>query len=121
MTYATLRRGKEAEISAADFLTRKGWKIIGRNFRARSAELDLIALDAAVLVFVEVKQRSTRAAGLPEDAIDVRKITKLYEAANVFLKRNAQHAHRDCRFDVIAIDGEGPTAQLRHITNALCR
>ena len=120
MTLATSRRGKEAEEVAADFLHNKGWKILQKNFRMRSAELDLVGLDNETLVFVEVKQRSTPGAGLPEEAVDSRKIAKLYQAASFFLKRNPQHARRDCRFDVIAVDGTGPERQLRHLTDVAC-
>lgn len=120
MTFATLQRGKEAEDAAADFLQNKGWKILQRNFRMRSAELDLIGLDRETLVFVEVKQRSTRGAGLPEEAVHVRKIAKLYQAANFFLKRHPQYAGRDCRFDVIAVEGAGSQRQLRHLTDVAC-
>lgn len=95
----------------------KGWKVLCRNFRSRSAELDIVALDGTTLVFVEVKQRSSHNAGFPEEAVTAQKITKLYEAARYFLKINPQHGGRDCRFDVVALDGEGSSSQLRHLIN----
>ena len=120
MTVSASQKGREAETLAVQFLENKGWNIIQRNFRSRGAELDVVALDGATLVFVEVKQRSTHRAGLPEEAVDSRKIAKLYEAARYFLKRNPQHAGRDCRFDVIALDGVGLGMQLRHTTDVAC-
>ena len=120
-TASTVQKGRDAETTAVGFLRKKGWEIVGRNFRSRDAELDVIALDGETLVFLEVKQRSTHRAGLPEEAVGPTKIAKLYKAARYFLKRNPQHASRDCRFDVIALDGMGPAMQLRHVTNVACR
>jgi putative endonuclease len=113
---SNVARGRLAEAAAASFLEHKGWKILAKNFRCRSAELDLIGLDGETLVFVEVKQRSNRDTGFPEEAVNARKINKLYEAAHFFLKVHVQHAHRDCRFDVIAVEGNEDTS-IRHHQN----
>ncbi len=120
MTFASLLRGRSAEDLAAEFLLGKGWTIVKRNFRVRGAELDLVGLDGDTLVFVEVKQRTTLDQGFPEEAVGPRKIAKLYLAAKFFLKLNAKHAHRDCRFDMIAVQGEGIEVQLRHLQDIAC-
>ncbi len=121
MTMESLARGRHAEDMAAEFLRNKGWTIVARNFRVRGAELDIVGLDGPTLVFVEVKQRSNLEKGWPEEAVDQRKIAKLYLAARFFLHSNAKHAHRDCRFDMIAIEGDGRDASMRHWIDVACR
>ncbi len=121
MTFATLARGRNAEDRAAKYLQGKGWRILARNYRLRSAELDIIALDGQTLVFVEVKQRSNHGKGFPEEAVDQRKAMKLYRAAEYYLLQHPLKPGQQCRFDVVAIDGADITGALRHTVNALCR
>lgn len=104
------RTGSEFEDAAADFLLEIGFTIITRRFKARTGELDLIALDDDLLVFVEVKQRST--SDLPEASITKLKIQRLYSAAREYLSKTDQ-TDRDFRFDVIAFVGK----QIRHHRN----
>ena len=60
--------GTRKEELAADFLTRRGVKILERNFRCRQGEIDLIGMDGQYLVFVEVKYRKTARNGMPAEA-----------------------------------------------------
>ena len=120
MTLATLLRGKQAEEKATQWLRGKGWKILHRNFRTRGAELDIVALEGQTLVFVEVKQRSTLSAGFPEEAVGPQKIAKLYKGAQFYLKTQPQHAARNCRFDVLALEGDGPQVKIRHTPDVGC-
>ncbi len=120
MTEQTLETGRKAESLAAQYLTDQGWEIVARNFRTRGAELDVVGLDGQTLVFVEVKARTTLSMGCPEEAVDARKIHKLHQAAESFLKVRPEYALRDCRFDVIAVEGQGILASLRHIKDVVC-
>ena len=62
--------GTEEEALAAEFLEGRGYRIVERNFRCRLGEIDLIARDGSVLVFIEVKYRKTGAYGDPAEAVD---------------------------------------------------
>lgn len=108
------RVGREAEDRAADLLLATGYTIVTRRFSSRHGEIDLIALDGDLLVFVEVKHR--RAPGLvPEESIGAEKLERLQLAAKDYLIRIGE-PERESRFDVIAIDRYGA----RHIKNAFC-
>ena len=110
--------GDEGEGRAEAYLRGQGFRILGRNVRSPLGELDLIADDQGVLVFVEVKRRRTGAFGRAIEAVDARKRAKLIQLAAQYL---AQHRirNRACRFDVVVIQDETGTAQvLQHITNA---
>ena len=73
--------GRDSEASAEQFLRRKGYAILERNLRTRIGELDLVADDRGVLVFVEVKARTTGAFGGALLAVDQRKQAKLIRLA----------------------------------------
>ena len=99
--------GREAEDGAAEFLIQNGYTILTRRFSTPFGEIDLIALDGEVLVFVEVKLR--RVAGyVPEEAVGEAKLQHLKRAAATYLERFPQD--REWRIDLIAIDAQG----LRH-------
>jgi putative endonuclease len=99
------RLGSDAEDLAADFLIGQGYTIITRRFKARSGEIDVIALDGDVLVFVEVKFRSALDEAA-EEALTVQKKSRLIAASREY--RNKMGADdRDVRYDLIAIDPHG--------------
>jgi putative endonuclease len=110
--------GDEGEGRAEAYLRQRGFRILGRNVRSPLGELDLVADDQGVLVFVEVKRRRTGTFGGAIEAVDARKRAKLIQLAAQYL---AQHRirNRACRFDVVVIqdDVKHPDA-LQHITNA---
>ena len=110
--------GDEGEGRAEAYLRGKGFRILGRNVRSPLGELDLIADDQGVLVFVEVKRRRSGTYGGAIEAVDARKRAKLTQLAAHYL---AQHRIRDraCRFDVVLIqDDAAPAEAVRHIANA---
>ena len=85
-----------------------GYTIVTRRYKARHGEIDLIALDEDVLVFVEVKER--RAAGyVPEESVGRLKLAAMQSAAQQYLESTGE-TNRGCRFDLVAIDPQG----LRH-------
>ena len=110
--------GNEGEGQAEAYLRQRGFRILGRNVRSPLGELDLVADDQGVLVFVEVKRRRTGAFGGAIEAIDARKRAKLIHLAAQYL---AQHRirNRACRFDVVLIQDDVETTNaVEHIANA---
>ena len=97
--------GKEGEDRAAKFLVKRGYRILERNYRTRSGEIDLIALHDGIVVFVEVKTRTSAAYGAPELAVNPRKQRRMVKAALGYI--NYKNLHQvPCRFDVVAITAE---------------
>ncbi|HEV8724639.1 MAG TPA: YraN family protein [Candidatus Binatia bacterium] len=109
--------GKEGERLAEQYLKKKGYKIVERNYRCRGAELDLIVLDRRVIVFVEVKTRTGHGFGSPFEAVEFRKQQKMIRAAQYFLNEKKLH-QRDARFDVVGISWPGGEPLVEHIENA---
>lgn len=98
------RRGEQYERIAALYLRQNGLRILDHNFHnSKKGEIDLIADDAGTLVFVEVKYRSSHAAGYAEEAITLTKQRTICEAARFYLCRYRIPDTRPMRFDVIAI------------------
>ncbi len=102
--------GALGETLAARHLEREGYRIIGRNVRADGVEIDLIARRGPWIVFVEVKTRSSRGCGSPEEAVDPRKQQRLRRGARAWL---ATVRGGRPRFDVIAVEADPQTGQLR--------
>ena len=98
--------GKQGEDRAAQFLVKQGYKLLERNFRTRSGEIDLIALHQGQVVFVEVKTRTSDAYGAPELAVTHRKQQRMIKAALGYIKYKKLH-QVPCRFDVVAITAAG--------------
>ena len=113
-----MNKGAFGEDCAAKFLEDKGYTIVARNFRIRSAEIDIIAQIDDVIVFVEVKARSSIRHGLPVEAVTIRKQKKIIKAAGVFLQ-DEKFCECACRFDVVEVylRGEG-VEEINHIENA---
>jgi putative endonuclease len=110
--------GQAGESAAEEYLRRKGYRILARNVRSSLGELDLVAEDDRVLVFVEVKARRTDAFGGAIHAVHHRKQEKLIQLAAQYL---ARHHIKDrlCRFDVVLLQGSNAVApQIEHIQNA---
>ena len=111
---SSVETGAEAEKRAAAFLEKKGFRIIGRNFRSRFGEIDLIAEDGRRIVFVEVRCRNRSDYGLPEETVDRFKQNKLLKTAEFYLAGRGL-AGKDARFDVVAAGKDG---KIKHIENA---
>jgi putative endonuclease len=110
--------GEAAESEAERHLRSKGYRILARNVRTPSGELDLVARSGAVLVFVEVKARGSSTHGGAVAAVDGRKQARLVRLAAQYLARHRLR-NQPCRFDVILCAGEtGEPAVLEHIENA---
>ena len=108
--------GKAGEDRAARFLAKQGYKILERNYRVSSGEIDLIALHKGEVVFVEVKTRTSDAFGAPELAVTPRKQRQMVKAALGYIKYKKLH-QVPCRFDVVAIN-EASEQEIELIQNA---
>jgi len=96
--------GDDFESRAVRWLQARGLSLVARNFRARTGEIDIIARDAGVLVFVEVRARSHRAFAGAAASVDLRKQRRIVRTARLFLQRNPELARLPCRFDVVAFE-----------------
>jgi putative endonuclease len=105
-----LSLGREGESLAARHLEAQGLRIVARNWRGRSGEIDLVCEEGTRLVFVEVKTRSSRRFGFPEEAIGPRKLERMRRTAYEYLlKRFGEE--RPCQLDVVAVE-PGPDGRL---------
>jgi putative endonuclease len=94
--------GAEGERLAARHLSGAGYRIIARNYRFHRNEIDIIATDATVLCFIEVKTRGSLEKGHPAESVTLRKQQEIIRAATGYLA-TLKGPLPDCRFDVIAI------------------
>lgn len=114
-----LRVGKRGEKIAVQFLQRSGYKVLFRNFRAKGGgEIDLVCRDrqAKVLVFVEVKTRTTNIFGDPHEAVTLRQQANIMRAAKEWL-RMLDDADIPYRFDIVEVLME-PRREVRLIRDA---
>jgi putative endonuclease len=109
--------GKRGENEAVQYLKRKGYQIIERNFRLRFGEIDIIAKDGPILVFIEVKTKVRGGFGEPEEWINRKKQIQISKVAMGYLQvKNVENI--PCRFDVVAIKCTDGKVTIRHIEDA---
>ena len=114
----SLSLGDRGEMIAAAYLAEHGYKIIDKKARTSFGELDLIAQIKDILVFVEVKTRSSKQFGLPEEAVGAEKQKRMILLASAYIQKNALSKVK-ARFDVISIlYDQAHSPQIRHIPNA---
>ncbi len=99
----TREQGLQGEEQAANYLTKKGHRIIARNFRAPGGEIDIITRVQNTLVFVEVKQRAYEAFGGPLGAVTPAKQKRIARTAAAFIKSHRDVPYDEIRFDIIGI------------------
>ena len=109
------RRGEDGEAIAAQFLERRGLRLIERNYRCRYGEIDLVVRDGATLVFVEVRQRTGSGFGGAAESITAAKRRRLLAAARHYLARH--DTAPPCRFDALLLGG-GPDPRIDWIRDA---
>lgn len=118
--YTRKEIGARGEALAERHLLAHGYAMRHKNWRSGRGELDIVAEREGMIVFVEVRARTSHAFGAPEETLTSRKKAKLMETAQVYLHEfNLEDAH--CRMDVIAIDLDHRLceARLAHFTSAL--
>ena len=110
------KKGKIGENIAENYLKKCGYKIIEKNWHySKNAEIDIIALEGEILVFVEVKTRTTLSFGHPFEAINTLKLRKLYTAIYGYIN-NSKNKYKSFRIDGIAVIGL-KQPKIEHIKN----
>jgi len=109
--------GADGERAAERFLRQQRYTIVERNYRCPLGEVDLIALDGRVVVFVEVKTRTQPGWGTPFEAVHPRKQRQVQRAAQRYLLERRLQG-RDARFDVVGVWWEDGRPQCELLKNA---
>ena len=107
-------QGDAAEERACRHLEGAGYTIVERNYRTKGGEIDIVARKGDVLVFVEVRSLEVAGFGTPEESVTPAKRRRIVAAARQYLSTVPPSSWREARFDVIAIEGSGDAAVLRH-------
>lgn len=108
--------GKQGEEEAMHYLNANGYQILERNYRYQHAEIDLIAQKDKMIIFIEVKARSSTAFGNPEEFVSYTKVRLIKKAAEHYIfAKDWQH---DVRFDIVAIVRTGGEMKIKHIEDA---
>lgn len=107
-------QGDAAEDRACRHIEESGLTIVERNFRTRGGEIDIVARKGDVLVFVEVRSREVPGFGTPEESVTPAKRRRIVATARQYLSNVPPSSWREARFDVIAIEGVGNAAVIRH-------
>lgn len=94
--------GRWGETLAEEFLADKGFEPVGRNIRTESGEIDLIMRKEYLLIFVEVKTRTSTSFGFPEESVTEQKSEHFIAAVEEYLEANPSE-NMDWRIDVVAI------------------
>lgn len=111
--------GRYGERVAATYLTDAGWEVLDRNWRCASGELDIVALDGAELVVVEVKTRTGDGFGHPAEAVTAAKLARLRRLAALWLGAHDLHP-AGVRVDVIAVrTSAAGAARVEHLAGVL--
>ena len=110
-----IRTGNTGETLAADFLQQKGFEVVTRNYRYKHAEIDLIVKQNNMLVFVEVKTRSSSSFGEPEAFVDSRKASKIFEGAEQYVYETNWNGN--IRFDIVSVK-MGTHSEIIHFEDA---
>jgi len=111
-----IEKGKEGENLAADFLKKKGYEIVQRNFRYKRLEIDLIVKKNNWLIFVEVKLRTSDKYGYPEDFVDYKKARNIVDGAEQYTYDQGWQGN--VRYDIVSIRQIRGENEIRHIEDA---
>lgn len=98
--------GNRAEVLAAEYLVKKNYEIVERNYRDRFCEIDLIAQNDEYICFVEVKYRNTDSFGGGFGAVNAGKQNRLRRSAEYWLANNQKYEKLQPRVDVISVDAK---------------
>lgn len=99
-------RGAEAEDKALAHLLARGLKLVARNYRTRTGELDLVLREGQTLVVAEVRKRSHAGFASGAESVDARKQQRIAQTAAQFLAAHPEFAQCPVRFDVLALDAD---------------
>ncbi len=109
--------GAFGEKIAESFLLKRSYQIINKNYYTSSGEIDLIVKKNRELIFIEVKTRTNNSFGLPENAVDYRKLQHLHKAISIFFEQS--NIRLPWQIDIISveIDKVKKTAIIKHFKN----
>ncbi len=108
--------GRKGESLAAEYLEKQGYQILEQNYRFKKSEIDLICQTNDLLVFVEVKTRSSRIYGEPESFVSDSQKTAIIRAAEQYMLDSDWAG--DLRFDIVAIVQSKNEVELLHLKDA---
>lgn len=113
-----IEKGKKGESIAKDYLISKGYRILETNYRNKIGEIDIIALDKDILVFIEVKTRTSIKFGYPYEAVNKRKQNKIINCSYIYVQF---HKLMNCqlRYDIIEVYLTSEI-KVNHILNSFC-
>ncbi|WP_281555852.1 YraN family protein [Thalassomonas sp. RHCl1] len=115
----TRETGRQTETLAANYLLEQGLTLIGKNFSAKTGEIDLLMREQQVLVFVEVKYRKHPTFGGALAAVSASKQKKIRQTAEFYLQQAGLNAYNTpCRFDVVTLQGSIERPQITWLKNA---
>lgn len=109
--------GTQYEQQVGQYLEKKGYEIICYNYRCKLGEIDIIAKQKEILVFIEVKYRKNFSMGNPLEAVTVKKQKIISKCANYYMMCHYKY-DISCRFDVIGVMGTLNQTEITHIENA---
>lgn len=108
--------GRQGEEKAAVFLAEEGYEILEHNYRFKKSEVDLICQYKGLLIFVEVKTRSSKAFGHPESFVSENQQEAIIRAAEAYMLKTDWEG--GIRFDIIAIYQKGDEEEIVHLEDA---
>ncbi len=111
-----MKTGNRGESLAAEFLKKKGFEIVARNYRFRKCEIDLIARRENWTIFVEVKTRSYSYYGQPEEFVDAQQAKRIFDAAEEYIFSTNWMGH--IRFDIVSVI-MGSVPEIIHFEDAI--
>ena len=113
-----IEKGKLGEDMAVNYLLSKGYKILSRNYRYKTGEIDIIARERDILVFLEVKARTSRNYGYAYEAVNKKKQEKIINTSHVYCSQYAYHNFQ-LRYDIIEVYLTREI-KINHIIDAFC-
>lgn len=113
-----ITRGKSGEELAKNYLVSLGYRIIATNYRNHIGEIDIIAMDKDILVFVEVKTRTSLSYGYAFEAVDSRKQRKIINTSLIYVQYN-NYIDTQLRYDIIEVYMT-KDFKINHLENAFC-
>lgn len=110
--------GNDSETIAQQYLEQRGYMLIQANFRCKTGEVDLIMQKENLLVFVEVRSKSSSRYGEPLETVDKTKQDKIRKAAGYYLYTHPKMAEHYCRFDVVSVLWQNDRPQITWLADA---
>ena len=112
------QRGRWAEQTALEYLLTKNLELLDKNYRSQFGEIDLIMQDKSIVLFIEVRYRSSDHFHTALESINKKKCVRIISTSHQYLSENRSASQLDCRFDVVVLSGSQETPTIEWIKNA---